>query len=263
MDLGLHGRVAVITGASRGLGKSIARALAEEGADVAICARDEVVVKGAADDISAATGVNVLPHPADLASEADLDALVEATMQRFDRIDVLIHVAGGPVLGPFASKSREEWDHQLNVHFHSLRHLLTRVVPIMRRRGWGRIVAVTSRTIKQPRTDNVVSGAVRLPGVSVLRALADEHGPHGLTFNTLCPGPFATDRLLDVCEQLADQEGTTVDDQLRRFGSSTAVGRVGNPDELAAVATFLSSDKASYVTGQVIMVDGGSVRTMF
>lgn len=199
----------------------------------------------------------------DLKDPESVERLADRLLEEAGGIDVFVHVAGGPDLGRFVEKDRAEWDEQFQLHFHSFRQLIQRLLPGMVASGWGRVIAVTSRTVKRPRVDNVLSGAVRLPTISVLRVLADEYGPEGLTFNAVCPGPFATDRLLAVCEEKAQQEGTSVDDQLAVFAEDVAVDRVGRPEELGAACTFLASDAASFVNGHVLMVDGGSVRTIF
>lgn len=263
MDLGLAQKTALVTGSSRGLGRSVAESLARAGAQTFVCARSRSDLQTAATQIAETTGTPVEGIPVDLADPISVNHLASQVLERVERVDVLVHVAGGPDLGRFVEKDRAEWDEQFQVHFHSFRQLTQRLLPGMVAGGWGRVIAVTSRTVKRPRVDNVLSGAVRLPTISVLRVLADEYGPQGLTFNAVCPGPFATDRLMAVCEEKARDEGTSVDDQVSVFAEGVAVGRVGRPEELGSACTFLASDAASFVNGHVLMVDGGSVRTIF
>ncbi len=262
MDLMLKGKKALVTASSEGMGRAIAEGLADEGVNLILCARREEILDNTVKEIKERYGVNVLGVPADISCKSDLDNVQEASVQ-WGGVDILVNNAGGPKLGGFFEKEEEEWRSNMELHFYSALRLSKFVIPNMIKNKWGRIINVVSRTVKEPRVDNILSGAVRLPILGMCKSLAAEIGNHNITINSVCPGPFATNRLIDVCRKKAEDEGTSIEQQLKIFAQGVVLGRIGKPEEIGAVVTFLASERSSFITGQLIMVDGGSVKTLF
>lgn len=260
MDLGLRGQTALVAAASKGLGKAIARAFVREGARVAICARDAVTLTAAAAEI----GGDILAVPADVTKREDVDRFVQAALDRFGRIDVLVNNAGGPPSRPFVEITEEEWWTAIGLNLMSTVRLCRAVVPHMRRQGGGRILNVTSFTVKQPVPNLVLSNSVRLAVVGLAKTLASELGKDNILVNTLCPGPIATERLTSLTQAFAEREGLAPDEAERRLWTNQIpLGRLGRPEEFADVAVFLASPRASFITGTTLQVDGGIVKAVW
>jgi 3-oxoacyl-[acyl-carrier protein] reductase len=260
MDLGLAGRAAIVTAASRGLGRACAMRLALEGADVAICARDEAALMRTAEEIRKASGREVLAMRADVSQAGDIRALVDAAARRFGRIDALICNAGGPPSGSFLDMTDEHWEAAVQLNLMSVIRLIRETVPHMRRAGGGRIVNISSVAIKQPIPGLVLSNTLRAGLHGLVKTLANELAPAGILVNTLCPGRFETDRIVGLDRATAEREGIPVEEVRRRSESSIPLGRSGDPEEFARYAAFLASPANSYMTGQAIVVDGGQWR---
>ncbi len=256
MDLGLKGKVALVTAASKGIGRACAMALAAEGARVAICSRTEADVKEAGDAIRIRTGADVLAMPADVTRAADIDELMRRTTAAFGGIDVLVANAGGPPRGDFAELTDEQWTQAFELSMLSTVRLVRAVLPSMRARRWGRIITVQSSSVKQPIAGLLLSNALR-PGVAgLMKTLATEVGKDNILVNTVCPGRIMTDRFVSGHRQM----GKTVEEYLALTSKEVPLGRIGTPEEFANMVVFLASERASYVTGATLQVDGGLIR---
>ena len=259
MDLGLTGKVALVTAASKGMGKASAMGLAAEGARIVMCARTESDLKVAADEIRARTKAEVLAMPADVTRKDDVTALVDHAMTTFGRIDVLVANAGGPPRGYFEDMTDEQWQGAFDVSLLSVVRLVRGVLPSMKAHRWGRILTIQSVSVKQPIPELLLSNAVR-PGVAgMMKTLAGQLGKDGITVNTVCPGKIMTDRFLGG-QKLS---GLSREEFLARAVEDVPVRRIGTPEEFANVVVFLASERASYVTGVAVQVDGGLVRGLF
>ncbi len=262
MDLGLSGRVALVGGSSRGLGRAIAGELAAEGADVVICARTRGPLEEAAAEIRDAHGVKVAPVAANLTEPDDVRRVVEEGRAALGDVDVLVTNTGGPPSGPFEAHEPDAWRHAFRQNFESVLNLTRRVLPGMKKRGWGRIINITSIAVKQPVDGLMLSNSIRAGVTGFARTLANEVAPHGVTVNNVMPGYTATERLEDLATSMAEEEEVSPQAAFARWESEIPMGRIGEPRELAAVVAFLASERASYVTGQSLAVDGGWIRSL-
>jgi 3-oxoacyl-[acyl-carrier protein] reductase len=256
VDLGLGGKVAIVAASSRGLGRAIAEELAAEGARVVICARGEKALRATAAEIRQAHGGDVLDVVADVSDSVDAKRLVDTAVDRYGRIDILVNNSGGPPSGKFESLTPEMWDSAAQLLLNSAVGLTRLVLGGMKERRWGRILNVTSIAAKQPVDGLMLSNSLRAAVIGFARTLANEVAPFGVTVNNLLPGYTRTDRV----EQLARAAGSG--DAIARWESEIPMGRIGEPRELAALAAFLASERASYITGGSIAVDGGWIRSL-
>jgi 3-oxoacyl-[acyl-carrier protein] reductase len=262
MDLGLTGRVALVGGASRGLGYAIAHELAAEGCAVVICARDGVALEAARERITEETGSEVLTVAANLSDPEAVELVAGSALDAFGHIDVLVTNTGGPPAGPFDSHSPEAWRQAIAQNLESVINLTRAVLPSMRERRWGRIVNVTSIAVKQPVEGLILSNSVRAGVTGFARTLANELAPHGLTVNNVLPGYTRTERLIHLAEHNAQARRSSVDDAYSQWEREIPMQRLGEPNELAALVAFLASRRAAYITGQSIAVDGGWIRSL-
>jgi 3-oxoacyl-[acyl-carrier protein] reductase len=256
MDLGLKGKSAIVTAASKGMGRACAMALAAEGARVLMCARTEHELLAAADEVRARTGAEVVAMPADVTRADDVKALVARAVEAFGGVDILIANAGGPPRGHLHEMTDEQWYGAFEVAILSVVRLIREVLPWMRARRWGRILTIQSVSVKQPVEGLLLSNAVRPGALGLAKTLAPELGKDNITINVLCPGKIMTDRFLGG----AKQAGLPADEYARRAAHDVPLQRIGTPEEFASVAVFLASERASYVTGVALQVDGGLVR---
>jgi len=262
MDLGLNDKVALVTAASRGLGKAVASELAREGVCVAICARGGETLRATARGIATDTGAEVLPVVADVTVPAEIKRLVSSVEERFGRIDVLVSNAGGPPSGTFEEFDDAAWEAAWRLNLLSTVRLCRAVLPGMRTRGWGRIVNITSATVKQPMDGLILSSAARCGVVGMAKTLAGECAAQGITVNNVCPGYTLTDRVKNLAEEQAAKKKKTVQEVIDGFAEQVPARRLGRPEELAALVAFLASERAAYITGATIQADGGYVRSL-
>lgn len=260
MDLGLTGKVALVTAASKGLGKGIATQLAREGADVIISSRSEEALRAAAVEIAAAGGQEPLVVAADVSDAAALERLVAAAMGRFGRIDILVNNAGGPAPGMFFDIGDEQWQKAVDLLLLSTVRLTRLIVPQMRERKWGRIINSTSVSVKQPIANLLLSNSVRTAVIGLAKSLAAELARDGITVNNLLPGSIYTDRIEQLNRATAERTGRPLEEVRRAAEADIPVGRYGTVEEYAAAAAFLASEQASYITGVSLLVDGGVYR---
>jgi 3-oxoacyl-[acyl-carrier protein] reductase len=260
MDLGLRGKVALVAASSQGLGRAIAEELAREGASLVMCARSEPALLEARAAIAKAQAVPVTAVVADLSRVEDAQRVVEAGRREHGRIDVLVTNTGGPHAGTFASLGPEAWEAAVHLLLRSAVELARAVLPGMQERRWGRIVNVTSVAVKQPIDGLILSNSIRAAVTGMARTLAAEVAAQGITVNNVMPGYTRTDRLVELAESMAKAEGRTPAEIAARWEALTPARRLGEPRELAALVAFLASERASYITGQSIAVDGGYIR---
>jgi 3-oxoacyl-[acyl-carrier protein] reductase len=259
MDLELRGKVALVTGASKGMGKATAKRFAQEGASVAICARGQQGLEAAAGEIRQASSAEVLTVQADLSVANDVQRVVEATLGRFGRIDALVCNAGGPPALRFEEATESDWSQALDLSLHSTMRLVRLVLPPMREQGSGSIAVITSTTVQEPSNGLILSTVPRLGVAGLFKALSKDYGADGIRFNVVSPGGFRTDRSVELMEKRARETSCSVEELLIKAGQGIPLGRLGEPEEIADVIVFLCSARASYVTGTLIAVDGGRV----
>lgn len=262
MDLGLKNKVALVAAGSRGLGRAVAEELAAEGASLLLCARDAQTLAETAAAIAESSGAHVLAVPADVTVINDITRLVEAGIERFGQIDILVTNAGGPPAGTFDKLTREQWDEAIKLTLLSAVELARQVLPGMKERRWGRIINITSIAVKQPVDGLLLSNSLRAGLTGFARTLANEVAPDGITVNNVLPGYTRTERLEHLVEFMAEKQGVSVDDFRGTWEKEIPMGRLGDPRELAATIAFLASERASYITGTSIQVDGGWIRSL-
>lgn len=262
MDTGLNGKIALVAAASKGLGRAIADAFAAEGASLAICARDAEGLEGARKSIERIAKAPVHAVAADLSRTEGIERVVRTTLERFGRVDVLVTNAGGPPVGTFESLEWSAWQSAVELTLRSAVELTRAVLPGMRERGWGRVLHITSLAVKQPIDGLMLSTSIRAAVTGFSRTLANEVAADGVTVNTILPGFMNTERVVELNQATAAREGVPVEQVDRRFREQIPMRRIGEPHELAALATFLASERASYITGQSIAVDGGWIRSL-
>jgi 3-oxoacyl-[acyl-carrier protein] reductase len=263
VDLGLKNRVAIVAASSQGLGKAVALGLAREGAKLALCARGEPALTAAADEIHRATGAEVLTRALDVTSYEHVRAFVAETLGEYGRLDVCVANAGGPPSMSFAETTPDDWHRASELNLMSTVYFAKEALPVMQEARWGRFIAITSMTVKQPVDGLILSNAIRSGVSGLVKSLANEYGRYNVLVNNVCPGFTATARLMSLAERLAEKEGVTPQEIEARWTAQTPLGRVGRPEEFADVVVWLASERASYVTGVSIQVDGGIVKGLY
>lgn len=263
MDLGLKGKVALVVAASKGMGKASAMGFGAEGARVAMCARGEGDLKAAADDVRKQTGAEVIAVPADANRPEDIERVVAKTREAWGGVDVLVANVGGPPPGSFDQMSDEQWRAAFEqVHLSTVRFIRL-VLPDMKKKKWGRILAIQSSSVKQPVEGLILSNGIR-PGIAgMFKTLAGELAKDGITVNMVLPGRIRTDRFLGHQKDLAARAGISLEEWLAtRSTPDIPMGRIGSPEEFANMVVFLGSERASYITGSVVQVDGGLIKSV-
>ena len=260
MDLGIEGKIALVTAASRGLGLGCATQLAAEGCRVAICSRNTGSARDAANGIAGQTGTEVRGFGADVSRAEDIDGLLEDVRQSMGDPDILVTNAGGPAPGTFASTALEEYEKALNLNLMSAVRLIHGVVPAMKAGKWGRIIAITSISVKQPIGNLLLSNMARAGLTGFLKTAATELAPCGITINALLPGTHKTSRIDQLVQDRAQREAKPADEVLQEMMAAIPCNMLGDPTDFGAAAAFLASVQARYITGQNFLVDGGSYK---
>ena len=262
MDLGLKNKVAIIGGASKGLGRASAQVLAEEGAKITICSRTSADLEQAANEIRESTGSEVMTYAADLDKLDSITGMIKATVDHFGGLDILVNNSGGPPLARSADATEEQWETAVQRSLIFFGRMCRESIPHLKSRGGGRIINILASTVYNPIPNLALSGATRMGVVAYAKSLADEIGRDKILVNNVCPGSILSDRMLSNVTSRANELGISIEDALALRAEDTALGRVGEPVELANLVAFLASDKSTYITGTTILVDGGLVRSV-
>ncbi|TWI95883.1 3-oxoacyl-[acyl-carrier protein] reductase [Mucilaginibacter frigoritolerans] len=258
MDLKLNNKVAIVLAASKGLGKAIATALSAEGAKVIIGSRDETELNKTASAIQQLTGNDVIAIPVDVSDAAQINSFIQKAADSFGRIDILLNNGGGPSFNKFEHFDDAEWQKAFELTLLSFARTSRLVLPHMQKTGSGRIINIISGSVKSVLANSVLSTSMRMGVVGMAKLMADEFGPYNITVNNVAPGMISTDRLKHTLPKDVDPETA-----LKEKAKSIPLGRIGKPEELAAVVAFLASEQASYISGTTIQVDGGASRSIF
>jgi 3-oxoacyl-[acyl-carrier protein] reductase len=261
MDLGLAGKVALVAASSKGLGRAVADELAAEGAALMLCARGAADLNHTADELRA-RGAQVEQLAVDLTAEDGARRVVDAAFQRFGRVDILVTNAGGPPPGPFEAHSLNTWRDAVRLTLETVIELTQQVLPGMKERRWGRIINITSIAVKQPVDNLILSNSIRAAVTGMARTLANEVAAFGITVNNVLPGYTRTERVGELARSIAKRDGITEPDVVKRWESEIPMRRLGEPREFAALIAFLASERASFITGTSITVDGGWVKAL-
>jgi 3-oxoacyl-[acyl-carrier protein] reductase len=259
MDLGLKDKVALVTAASKGLGKAVACEFASEGAQVVMCARSELV-NVTADEIREKTGATVLPLRADVTKQADIDAMLGSTLKQFGRVDILFINAGGPKPGDFLSLTPQDWEDAVNLTLMSAVRLCYAVLPHMLQQGSGSIVTTQSYSVKQPLNNLILSNSIRMAVIGLMKSLANEIGPKGIRVNSINPAWTWTDRVEQLMTDRALRNNSDPAVEAAKVTSDVPLGRMGTVEEYARAAVWLASPAASFIHGHALMFDGGAVK---
>ena len=257
MDSGLQNRVALVAASSQGIGRATAEAFAAEGCRIAMCARNPEPLHAAAEQIRRKHDADVFASALDVTDAMAVRNFVASVVQQFGGVDICVTNAGGPPAKGFLAATMEDWERATDANFLAVVHFAREVIPHMQRTRWGRIITITSVTTKQPVADLVLSNAVRAAVVGLVRSLANEFGKDGILVNNVGPGYTATDRLKELAKSRSDACGKPEKDIFEAWSADSPLKRLGEPREIADAIVWLASERASYITGQTILVDGG------
>jgi 3-oxoacyl-[acyl-carrier protein] reductase len=262
MDLGLTNKVALVCGSSKGLGKATAKCLAQEGASVILCSSNPANLEKAKQDIQEVSSAEVTAITANLADHDDVNRLIEALFKEHSHLDILVNNTGGPPPGKFEELSIDNWREAYEAMFISAVMLTKSVLPGMKSQRWGRILNITSIAVKQPVENLILSNSIRAGITGFARTLANEMAPFGITVNNILPGFTRTERLVNLAEETAGRKKISIEEAYQTWIKDIPMNRLGEPEEFGDMVTFLASERASYVTGMSITVDGGWVRSL-
>jgi 3-oxoacyl-[acyl-carrier protein] reductase len=260
MELGLEGKVALVAGASAGIGKAVAEVLAEEGCRVAICARDKESLERTSGDIQKTTGVEVLAVSADVSDPQQARHFVRQAASHLGGVDILVNNAGGPPTATFLGINDEQWMAGFRLNLLSTIVMTREAIPYMQKKRWGRVINIASVAVKQPIEGLIISNTVRMGVVGLAKSLSNEFARDNILINTVCPGYTLTDRVRSLAEKTAIERGENPEGIIGEWSRQVPLGRLARPEEIATLVAFLASEKASYITGATIQVDGGFYR---
>lgn len=260
MELGLRGKVALVAGASQGIGRATALGFAREGAKVSICARGEAQLNEAAEMIRRETGGDVLALVADMTKADDIQRFVANSVEKFGRLDIVVTNAGGPPPGEFMKFTDEDWENAFRLNFLSAVRLTREAVPHMRKVGGGRVINISSYAVKEPIPGLVLSNGIRSGAIGLAKSLSRELAKDNILINSVCPGRIDTDRARKLNQARAERLKRPVEEINKEMAGEIPLGRYGTADETGNLIVFLASERASYITGTSILIDGGLVR---
>src|ERR1700723_1087689 len=260
MDFGLKGRVAIVAAASKGLGRAVATEFAKEGCEVAICARTPAHLERAANEIGKASGRAIFWRALDVSKTEAVSTFVDEVDKKYGRIDICVTNAGGPPTKKFLVISLEDWRAAVELTLLSNVYFAREVLPRMHRNHWGRLITITSVSVKHPIEGLLLSNCLRAGVAGLAKTLANEYGADGITVNNVCPGYTLTDRIGELFEKRAKDAGVTIVEIEKQSAAAVPIGRLSRPDEFAALVAFLCSERASSMNGTTIQVDGGLIR---
>ena len=262
MELGIKDRVAIITGSSHGIGKSIALNLSKEVEKIVICARNDNALQTVAKEIEKSTKSRVLKVQTDLKDKDSIKALVEKTIETFGTVDILVNNTGGPPAKPFIDTDMDDWQNTVDLLLKSVINCCHEVIPYMKKKRWGRIINMTSFAAKQPEERLVLSNAIRAGVLGLTKTLSNEVAEHGILVNAVCPGWTLTSRLNELARSISVNKGIDQKSVISGWANQIPLKRLAKPEEIANLVVFLASEKASYMTGNVVQVDGGYVKSL-
>jgi 3-oxoacyl-[acyl-carrier protein] reductase len=257
METGLKNRIALIAGASQGMGRATALAFAGEGAHLALCARNTQTLAQLASEVQKKFRVEVYTEALDVSDTSAVERFTANTARRFERIDIAVANAGGPPPKQFLDTTDDDWYRAFALNLHSAVTLARAVIPHMQKQRWGRIITISSITVRQPQPDLVLSNAIRTGVMGLVRSLATDFGKDGILVNNVAPGYVATDRIKELTAKRAAETGQTPEQIEKVWTKQIPLERLGRPEEIAETIVWLASERASFITGQTILVDGG------
>ncbi|NLI80282.1 MAG: SDR family oxidoreductase [Deltaproteobacteria bacterium] len=257
MDFGLKGKVAFVAGASQGLGKAVAMEMCREGAKVVICGLDDPQLPAAVEEIRGATGGEIIGVPADVTDGQQARDFIRKGVEHFGTVDILVNNAGGPPDRSFLEIDDDLWMFGVRLNLLSTIIMTREVVPIMKEKRWGRIINMTSISVKQPIDGLILSNTVRMGVIGMAKTLSNELAPFNVTVNNVCPGYTMTERVRKLAIDVAAKKNSTPEAIVKSWEALIPMGRLGTPEEFAALVTFLASERAGYITGASIQIDGG------
>lgn len=261
-------KVAIVCGSSRGMGKAIAREFAKQGAKVVMMSRNEERLVSAMKEITSEIVQEgdrkimdrVIAIPGDVRNKDDIERVVRETVEEFGTVHILVNNTGGPPAGYFEDFNDDDWYNAFNLTFMSAMRFIREVAPFMKRQKWGRIINITSMSVKQPIDNLILSNTIRLAIIGMSKTLALQWAKYGITINNIAPGPIYTERIKELSLDRAKRDGITYEEALKAWVEEVPMKRFGEPEEVAYLATFLASDKAGFITGTTIQIDGGAIK---
>jgi 3-oxoacyl-[acyl-carrier protein] reductase len=263
MDLGIRNKVALVTAASQGIGKAAATELINEGCKVAICSSNKENLMKAAEQIKQETGTEPFWVVCDINNSSDIEAAVENAVKEFGSIDILVNNCGGPAPGYFENMDDEKWKDGFQQVLMSAVRFTRLVLPLMKKKNWGRIINVTSLSVKQPVDNLILSNSFRSAVTAFAKTISQQYGEFGITVNNVAPGFILTSRLYELSQKRSEKEGIPQEEILMKMGNSNPVKRIGKPEDIGAAIAFLSSERAGYITGVTLQVDGGQIKSTY
>lgn len=263
MNLSIKDKVAIISASSKGLGRACAEELAAEGCNLTIFSRNSTDIRKTADEIREKYKTRVLSLRADAKSAKDIKNVVKSTIKEYKTVHILINNAGGPPFGYFEDFKLKDWQSALELNLLSVINLTKEVIPYMKKQKWGRIINITSIAVKQPIEGLILSNTARAGVTGFAKTLSNEYGKFNILVNNLCPGRIMTDRIKELAEKRAKETKKDFKTIIKSMESDIPVGRIGSPEEFSSMVAFLASEKASYITGNTIQIDGGYNKGLF